>query len=530
MEKSANQKYDVIVVGAGAAGLTSGAFLCRNGYRTLVLEQGAKTGGLVNTFWRQGFAFDAGIRAFENSGIIFPMLESLGIELDVINNPVSIGIGNKWTHLKSRDSLRDYGEMLQGFFPKDQKAIKEITQAIDQVMGYMDVLYGIDNPLFRDDFKDADYLTKTLLPWAFKYMLKIGKIGKLNEPVNDYLARYTNNKALIDMITQHFFKETPTFFALSYFGLYLDYSYPLGGMGTLAEKLTEYITTKGGHIKTKSAVKEVDSMNQALTTSQGESYHYKRLVWAADQKTLYTSLRAEPTAALGKQDRLVTQAKGGDSVLTLYLGVDLKRDYFRDRSGNHAFYTPSLKGLSSLDNWRSKDPKNLEELKVWLKEYFEKTTYEISIPALRDPALAPEGKTGVIVSTLFDYDLVDLFDKAGEYEAFKKWCSQQILETLDQSIFPGIIEKVVYKNCASPLTIERETGNSGGSITGWAFTGDELPSESRFIQIARSSQTPIPHVYQCGQWTFSPSGLPVSILTGKMAADEVDKSLKKVRR
>lgn len=525
-----NQKYDVIVVGAGLAGLTCGAFLSRSGYKPLILEQGSKTGGLVNTFWRQGFAFDAGIRAFENSGIIFPMLESLGIELDVINNPVSIGIDQNWTRLKSRDSLLDYGKMLSELFPKDQKAIKEIIQGIDQVMGYMDVLYGIDNPLFRDDFKDAAYLTKTFLPWAFKYMLKIGKIGKLNEPVNDYLARYTNNKALVDMITQHFFKETPTFFALSYFGLYLDYSYPLGGMGTLAEKLTEYIKTKGGYIKTHSAVNGMDSVNRILTTSQGETFDYKKLVWAADQKYLYTSLRAEPTAALEKQDRLVTQAKGGDSVLTLYLGVDLDRNYFMERSGNHAFYIPSLKGLSSLENWRSKDPKNREELKAWLKEYLEKTTYEISVPALRDPSLAPEGKTGVIVSTLFDYDFVGLFDKAGEYKEFKKLCSQQILETLDQSIFPGIIEKVIYKNCASPLTIERETGNSGGAITGWSFTGDELPSESRFIQIARSSQTPIPHVYQCGQWTFSPSGLPVSILTGKMAADEVDKSLKKVRR
>ena len=82
-----NKEYDAIVVGGGLAGLTSAAYLCRYGYRTLLLEKSHKTGGLVNTFWHQGYAFDAGIRAFENSGILFPMLKSLGLELEFGPNP-----------------------------------------------------------------------------------------------------------------------------------------------------------------------------------------------------------------------------------------------------------------------------------------------------------------------------------------------------------------------------------------------------------------------------------------------------------
>ena len=45
--------------------------------------------------------------------------------------------------------------------------------------------------------------------------------------------------------------------------------------------------------------------------------------------------------------------------------------------------------------------------------------------------------------------------------------------------------------------------------------------------IAQSIKTPIPHVVQAGQWTSSPSGFPISILTGKMAADQVAKKLKR---
>jgi hypothetical protein len=44
------------------------------------------------------------------------------------------------------------------------------------------------------------------------------------------------------------------------------------------------------------------------------------------------------------------------------------------------------------------------------------------------------------------------------------------------------------------------------------------------IQIAdRSVLTPLPSVYQAGQWAYSPAGVPMSILTGKLAANKVVK-------
>jgi phytoene dehydrogenase-like protein len=45
-----------------------------------------------------------------------------------------------------------------------------------------------------------------------------------------------------------------------------------------------------------------------------------------------------------------------------------------------------------------------------------------------------------------------------------------------------------------------------------------------------SVKTPIPNVYQAGQWTYSPSGLPISIMTGKIAADKVIKELRKIKK
>jgi len=46
--------YDVIIVGAGLGGLSCGALLAKNGFKTLVLEQSDIIGGCCSTFEADG--------------------------------------------------------------------------------------------------------------------------------------------------------------------------------------------------------------------------------------------------------------------------------------------------------------------------------------------------------------------------------------------------------------------------------------------------------------------------------------------
>jgi len=55
--------YDAIIVGGGIAGLTTAAYLSKAGHATLLCEKEDKCGGLINTFERDGFVYDGGIRA-----------------------------------------------------------------------------------------------------------------------------------------------------------------------------------------------------------------------------------------------------------------------------------------------------------------------------------------------------------------------------------------------------------------------------------------------------------------------------------
>ncbi len=526
-------KFDAIVVGGGIAGLTAAAYLLKAGYPTLICEKEDSLGGLIRTFERDGFFYDGGIRATENSGVLFPMLKQLEIELEFVKNKISLGVEDRVMRVESEEDIHAYQALLGSLYPESVNEIEAIITQVKRIMKYMEVQYGIDNPAFLDMKADRDYMMKEILPWMFQYALTFRKIEKLNEPVVDFLKKITDNTALLDIISQHFFKATPAFFALGYLKLYLEYYYPLGGTGKLIEAMTGFITDHGGTIRTGCRVTSLNPAKKTVTDEQGNVFEYETLVWAADLKALYRGLdlsdirNTRTKKAIQARWEAIKDKKGNDSVLTLFLAVNLDRSYFGEIASEHLFYTPSARGETAAG------PLPIGEDKAtvwqWLADFCALTTYEIACPTLRDPSMAPEGQTGLIISFLFDYALVKYIQDRGWYNEFKPYIESCMIQTLTASIYPRLGGAILHQFSSTPLTIEQMSGNTEGAITGWSFTNRPIPAENGIPRISSASKTPIPGVSQAGQWTYSPSGLPISILTGKLASDRAIKELKKRR-
>lgn len=531
-------KYDAIIVGGGIAGLTAAAFLSKSGKSVALFEKQSKTGGLVQTFQRNGVHFDTGLRSIENTGVVFPMFQQLGIDLSFMKSVVSIGIADQVMRVEDESSLVNYANLLKKQFPESINDIAAIISVIKKIMGYMDVLYGIDNPALIDFSNNKKYVFKVMLPWLFRFLFTMRKINKLNEPVEDYLKKLTDNQALIDIIAQHFFKKTPTSFALSYFSLYLDYYYPKGGTGAVPESLTKFITNNGGIINTGVAIKSLNPEQKFVIDDKGNCFAYNYLIWACDLKQLYNIIPVDDlknnglTQKISQKRNELKVLKGGDSVFTLYLTLRERKEFFENICSGHFFYTPSNRGLSSVSDlgldWffdaDESQPDNAglkEKLKAYLLNYFKMNTFEIAIPVLRDPDLAPEGTVGLEVSLFLEYQLCEKVEALGWTREMHDYMEQITIDILNEHIFPGIVHKVADRFSSSPLTIERITGNTHGAITGWAFTNPSIPVVNQMLQVNTAVQTCLPSVFQAGQWTYSPSGFPMAIVTGKIAADKV---------
>jgi len=523
--------YDAIVVGGGTAGLTAAAYLARGGHKTLLLEKEPRCGGLVNSFTRNGFTFDGGIRALDNAGALFPMLKNLGIEIEFIKNAISVGIEDHIIQIESDQNLIDFQDLLNSLYPESSEEISTIIDDIQQIMRYMDIQYGINNPLFLDIKQDRDYFLKEVLPWIFKYMLTVSKVKAKDQPVAAYLRNFTDNQSLIDIFTQHFFVDTPAYFALSYMSLYQDYYYPKGGTGVFSQRLSDFIRRHGGEIQTGAAVTSINLEKKTLTTAKDETFAYRQMLWAADQNTLYKlvdqeSLELQKTkVALREKKAALDGMTGNDSVFTLFLSSNLDKSFFEAISTGHFFYTPSREGQTSAGSPPMTG--SWDAVAQWLDRFFVRTTYEISIPVLRDPSLAPPGKTGLIISALFDYQLTKYIYDQGWEEKFREHVETLMIKTMEKTLYPGLAQSVIDRFSSTPITIAQYSGNTDGAITGWAFTNHPMPAENRLVKIAQSTKTPLPNVHQAGQWTYSPSGFPVALITGKLAADKIEKLLKR---
>ena len=125
----------------------------------------------------------------------------------------------------------------------------------------------------------------------------------------------------------------------------------------------------------------------------------------------------------------------------------------------------------------------------------------------------------IVISILFDHKLTQYIKDMGWYDEFKIYIEDITVDILSKSIFPDLDKHIIDKFSSTPISMERLTANLDGALTGWAFDKQDIPVPHKITDMFDSYKTPLAHIYQAGQWTFSPAGFPIAIFTGKRAAD-----------
>jgi phytoene dehydrogenase-like protein len=519
----------MIIVGGGLSGLTAGAYLLRNGHEVVLLEKASSCGGLVGSFAREGFVFDTGPRALGNAGILLPMLKDLRIDLPVVDSPVSFGIQDQIVHFDGvRNALHNFIASLGRLFPESREDIGKLEKQIRVYCSLARDLNRMPNPCFKNPLRDPGFLFREFLPRLPSFVRVLLKTGWHKRPVEEALHSLTDNPSLSDMLSQHFFKGTPASFAFGYFESFLDYKYPPGGTGQLPLALARRISAAGGRIITDREVVTVTPGDKLVRDQHGEAYPYDRLLWAADLRSLYErldgrSLRPGVRRAVARETKKFLAFPAGESAFILFLGVDLPPEYFQRISRGHFIFTPDTRGLGELHRSGLEELKNKfkrltrPELFQWLRAFCGRNSYEISIPVLKDGSLAPPGQTGLVISLLVDGPLFQLVDQAGWLAEFREKFQEYMIDALEDSLYPGLRKKILFAESATPLTFMKRFGTTGGAITGWSLER-KAPVPDSLAGIMAAARTAIPHVYRAGQWSYSPAGVPIAILTGRIAA------------
>ena len=85
------ERYDVLVIGAGAGGLCAAARLSHLGFRTLVVESRDRVGGRASSVTEEGFTVNTGAVAIEYGGVLEETFRTVGAPFEIrVPDPASM--------------------------------------------------------------------------------------------------------------------------------------------------------------------------------------------------------------------------------------------------------------------------------------------------------------------------------------------------------------------------------------------------------------------------------------------------------
>lgn len=517
--KPSSQSYDAIVFGAGIAGLTAAAYLVLGGARVLVCEQAPKVGGLFNTFERDGFWFDGGIKAIENSGLFLSTLKQLGMQdrISVHKSPIGMITNGKMQLFNSWRDVENYYADLQVLFPDEQKGLLQVKADSKTIFDLLDSLLTYPIPIMDTPADNKSARSE----WFKEKKGSLARFPKalamMRKEMRTYLEERIQNPNLVNLLCDLFPDGTTAFFGLGYFRMFLDYYYPDGGMQSIPTLLAEGITEKGAEIRLNTRVDQIllqDGKACGVRLENGEEVKAGYVLASSDLNQALTRLLPKGILPV-KFEKKMGSAQVSHSVFNVFLGLDVPPESLNFEGSGHVFFIPDLEGIT-------------EEDRISREDYFAHVPQEISVPCMHDPSLAPAGMTGLNLSAMTSHKFLGgwMMTDNLSYEQLKEACADDLIRSFEKYC-PELSKHIVFRSTSTPRTILNQTSNHEGAIMGWSYHRKEAFNRGSLLAMRSIVKTPVPRLLTAGQWTFAPGGAPTALLTGRLAADHILKNLEK---
>ncbi len=483
--------------------MTAANACAKQGRKTLVLEQNHHTGGNMSGFRRKGFYFDGGDQSFESLGIVFPILDELGL-LDKL----------RWHKARFRmvspefdfcvDSFEEVEGALQAAFPEETgipilfKEVREVSRFIESKMDPWSF------PLLHD-FSIPKLAS--ILPWLpklrrwlrFDYRVKACSV--IRDP------------GLRKWFTDIGYYHMPFIFFAGFWHLWMkDYWYPEGGMQAFHDLLAENFRQLGGDLRCNTRVEKIEyqgSTALSVLTDKGEVFSGDSFIYAGDYKRLVSSILG-PEVFKPSFVKKIEGAKLTESLVNVYLGVNAGTEELDERLGaQHVFYFPNYDVI-----FPSSESSEDVHGRMWLTlNHFGK----------ENPNAAAPGQSSLVLQTYSSYDWMDhwgIGDVRGSrpevYSRLKERVTGE-LTSLAENLIPGLGSRVLYTDVGTPISSERFSLNTKGSSGGWCYDDRESPVY-RFPLLNLFS-TPLRNLRACGHYSLWPGGVITAALSGKIVAN-----------
>ena len=449
--------YDAIIIGAGISGLVCGCALAKAGMKVLIAEQHSRPGGCCASFKRKGFSFDAAAHSFgsyRENGAFRKAMQDLGIDQRIAvrrYDPIDIVAAPEmrvqfWTDIDR--TIRSF----ESVFPKESR--------IRDFFSFM----GAPRPeaiaaLRKRTFEDVlnGYFTDDRL----KAILAFPVFGNVGLPPS-LLSAFTGAKIFTEFVID---------------GGY----YPDGGMQELPNALAKQFDVFGGTLLLSNLVTRIlvdHHRVSGIELASKERIHSRYVISNGDARRTFSSLLRDVPIDRRLADKL-SRMTPSLSMFIIYLGI---ADDFTalPQPGSTLWYLPHY---------------DIEAMykKARMDTFVDLTKYLCRVSPGQKTLLA-------MSSTSYKCDRYWYGNKTRLLDEF--------IETIEKTAIPGLSRHVMFKEAATPLTLQRYTLNDEGAAYGWES------SLGQFLDPEFRKPSYLEGLYLTGHWTTYAQGLAGVVYLG----------------
>lgn len=494
------QDYDVVIVGGGLGGLSSAAFLAKEGKKVLLLERQNVPGGYATSFLRGRFEFEislhelSGMGSVTDRGPIYRIFSALGIDKKVEFIPIPEFYRSVFPDVDITIPIgrESFEETLCGRFPADADGIREFTETFFN---------------FADEALRANRIgMKAVAENPDDYPTLLAHFGKSLADVLNPLVRDERARAVLGQIWGYYCQPPKKMSFLIYalgnasyirFGPY----HIRGKSQALSQAFVDVIEENGSDVWLNNGAAKIlvaDGAVKGVVADDGTEVRCDYVVSNANPVIACLDLIGRENVPSWYLKRLGA-GTGGASTLNVYLGLDCP-------ATDLGLHTHETFVNTSYDLDAHSDLMNAG---IDVKPAEAAVTNYNAV----DPEFSPPG-TSVVVLTLIAYAKPWLELSPSEYVEKKNQVASSVIEMAERAA-PGLRDHIEVVEVATPLTNMRYTGNLGGSIIGF----DETFQGTGMARMP--NRGPLDGLFFAGSYVFIGGGYEPSIVSGYQAYRDV---------
>ncbi|MFN3916485.1 MAG: 1-hydroxycarotenoid 3,4-desaturase CrtD [Flavobacteriales bacterium] len=481
---------EIVIIGAGVAGLAAAIRLQKTGYKVTVVEANSYPGGKLTAFNLGAYRFDTGPSLFTMPHYVDDLFLFCG------NNP-----RDYFRYKRKNESCRYFWE--DGTYMVAAANNEKFATVVESTLGVSRSVvlkklhkskeqFNLVGELFLEKplHKPSTWLTKDVA----RALIRLGKFNlfstmnkanekelkhpKLVQLFNRY-ATYNGSSpykapALLNMIP-HLEHGVGTFI-------------PEGGMHSITASLFKLAQEQGVVFRFSERVEEIVIENSAVVgvkTSLG-IVTAKKVVSNMDVSPTYRKL----LKTIKPPEKTLNQERSS-SALIFYWGI------------KNPFAQLGLHNILFSDNYKAEFESLFDE-----KVLFDDPTIYINITSKDIPSDAPEGCENWFV-------MINVPENIGQdWDNLIPIYRKRILEKISRVLKKNVEELIEVEDILDPRKIELRTSSLGGSLYGTSSNNRSAAflrhtNESKFIK----------GLYFCGGSVHPGGGIPLCLMSGKIVSE-----------